>query len=146
MTEAVFWSGTVRPKLGRFGTLRRIENRIGEGTPDVAFCIRRYRKGHLPAASGWIETKHSYEWPIRETATLKFNHFTIEQVLWMEDWIGAGGRCFVLAQVARDYMLVPAKNARKIQAGATRREFITISDVYATGTFPTAEIVRCLTA
>lgn len=145
MTESLFWSSTVRPKLGMFGILRRMENRVGEGTPDVCYCIRRHKTGQVPAASGWMELKHLYEWPKGDKTLVRWNHFTLEQVNWIEEWHEGGGRACVLAQVERDYMLFPPWTVRRVQAGAPKDEMISLADVYSRGTFPTANIIRWLT-
>lgn len=136
MTEAAFWRSTVRPKLGIFGMLRRIENAVDNGMPDTLYCIK--------GRTGLVELKHDYRWPIRPDTPFRFNHFDIGQVQWLEDWERVGGRCFILAQVERDYILVPAKHARTLQQGVTRAEFLDLAVAHGHARFPTGAIVQCL--
>lgn len=143
MTESLFYNSIVRPRLGRFGILRRIENRIGEGTPDVLYTLRR--RAALPAATGFIELKKAEHWPTGKGTPLRFNHFSVGQVAWMEEWASHGGRVCVLAQVEDDYLLVPPEGLRRAQAGVPRTEFVGMCAVVGRGVFPTAEVVRWLT-
>jgi len=133
VTEANFWRDIVRPRLGVFGVVQRLEI---PNVPDTLYCIR--------GAAGLIELKHAYEWPAKSVTPMHFAYFTVEQVNWIEAWHDAGGRCFVLAQVGHDYLLYGAKTARIIQRGVTRRIHIANSLVHDYGKFPTGAIVKCL--
>jgi hypothetical protein len=143
MTERLFWSSTVRPILGAFGKLERIENRVGDSTPDVCYCLKRQPDWN--AVSGWIELKHGAQWPVRPATKFKFSYFTLGQMLWLEEWHNAGGRCCMLAQIERDYMLVPPWRLRAIFDGVTKSDFMALSEVNAHNVFPTSEVVRWLT-
>lgn len=50
MNESEFWSKRVRPLLAPQMFVKRIENGLDAGTPDVFYCCR--------GESGWIENKY----------------------------------------------------------------------------------------
>lgn len=136
MTEATFWRKTVRPALGMFGAVHRIENRTELGTPDVVFC----RDGVV----SFIELKHEYEWPKRAVTRFRFSELKLEQILWAENWTAHGGRCCLLAQVARDYLLFPPPAFRLLYAGASRNKVIGLAAVHQRVTFPTGQVLQWL--
>ncbi len=97
------------------GTLERIENNVGAGTPDVLYCLL----GHV----GMIELKAIPSWPKRPDTIVKIDHFTKQQKVWLSRWVRCGGKAYVLLKVAqpREYLLFDAATAIA-QIGATNKE------------------------
>lgn len=137
MTEATFWRNTVRPALGLFGPIHRIENICEKGTPDTVCCLQ--------GVVSFIELKHSYSWPSRPGTPYRPVELKLEQVQWLESWGAAGGRCCIVAQVDRDYMLFPHDVVRMLYTGLPQADVIKLAAVHGRGTFPTGAMVKWLT-
>lgn len=138
MSEANLWS-YVRRNLGPYGRLKRIENRLDKGTPDVAYTFKR--------ASGWIELKHVPLAPARASTALKIPHLTLEQVQWLNDEHNAGGRAWCLLQVERRYFLLnPSVTTTLFEIGMTDGMLPALATLHWTTPFPTAALHRALTA
>lgn len=136
--EANLWS-YVRRNLGPYGRLKRIENRIDKGTPDVAYTIK--------GVSGWIELKHVPLAPARATTTIKIPHLTMEQVLWLNDERDAGGRAWCLLQVERKYFLLDPGIVKTLyEAGFTDAVLPLAAAVFWIQPFPVAAVVKALTS
>ena len=90
MSEKALWEW-LREKLKNQGVMQRVENRVGPGTPDVAYCFL--------GVSGWIELKEIHDWPKRKNTLVRVDHFTEEQRSWLRSWHNAGGRSFLLLRV-----------------------------------------------
>lgn len=60
----------------------RIENRAGDGTPDVAWAVA--------GRSGWVELKAT-RWPARATTPVTIPSLTVAQVQRGIEWSRAGG-------------------------------------------------------
>jgi hypothetical protein len=88
--ESQLWT-VVRRTLLPYGILKRIENILEDGTPDVAYTLR--------GVDGWLELKDLDAWPAREGTVVRLDHYTAAQRLWHRQWRGVGGRCHVLARV-----------------------------------------------
>ncbi len=91
MTEAAWWSGTVRPALVRVlrdrglpFRIERVENLLGTGMPDVSLTI--------DGQCLWIENK------IRRRGHVKVEP---AQPVWHQAHAAAGGRSFVLVRGKR---------------------------------------------
>lgn len=76
-----------------------VENPACPGTPDVSFV------------EGWIELKWVRRWPEKETTPLIVEHYTLEQRIWQMRRRMAGGTCWFLLQVSKDWLLFDAVNA-----------------------------------
>jgi len=143
MSESQYWQRTVRPALGSYGLLERIENSTGtKGTADVNYC--------LLGIEGWVELKHLRGWPVRATTRVRLPHFTLDQVLWHERRLKARSRTCLLAGVGRDHFILPADGpsmrlAYEDGPGMTRDEYRQHAVVWATGAFPTTTVMRYLT-
>lgn len=142
MTESLLWSGSVRPQMISFGQLKRIEDLIEKGTPDVIYCLRWLDER---AVMGWLELKKLREWPSRKETIIRLPHLTPEQVAFHERWGRAGAPCFLLAQVATDFLLFRWDVLRRVQAGLAWMEFTSLAVVHGRNKFPTRDILRCLT-
>lgn len=72
--------------------LVRVENVVGEGTPDVNYSF-------VDGAEGWIELKEIDGWPKRVDTIVRVDHYTTEQRVWHRRRARAGGRVWVLLRV-----------------------------------------------
>lgn len=138
-SESNLWK-TVKPKLSPFGAFRRVENRIDTGTPDVAYCATWQSE----TQSGWIELKDVHEWPVKPETNLTIEHLTQVQENWMIDWVGMGGRAYLLVQVKHDYLLFNAWAVKEIRAGRNREQLYALALVRSYMRFPTREILEWL--
>lgn len=84
------------------------------GTPDIAYV------------GGWIECKATNHWPVREENPVSLDHdLTKGQRIWQLTWQRAGGRAFVMLNIAREWLLFEGIVAASIlggKEGGTRRE------------------------
>lgn len=142
MTESLLWSGSVRPQMISFGQLKRIEDLIEKGTPDVIYCLRWLDER---AVMGWLELKKLKSWPTGEDTIIRLPHLSPEQVAFHERWGRAGAPCFLLAQVVTDFYLFRWDVLRRIQAGLNREGFHDLACARGYNKFPTRDILRCLT-
>lgn len=143
-SEHALWD-MVRRRLSGFGVMKRIENRVDIGMPDVLYCVK-YPVTRQERYTGLLELKHAPLWPKLADTTLKIEHFTLEQVRWAEEWSAAGGSVFFLLQVENEYMLFKPSHMAAIYAGLTRNQLMTRSQpqAYGFGRFPTVEIIQTL--
>lgn len=64
------------------------------GTPDIAYV------------GGWIECKATEQWPARHETRVALDHdLTKGQRIWLTKWQLAGGRAFVMLNIAREWLL-----------------------------------------
>lgn len=93
MNEATFWSARLRPLLvaacreaGERYTFERVENLVGNGTPDVDYCVG--------SAEGKIELKYATRDPVSPTARVlgRDNGLRRSQIIWATRRLVAGGR------------------------------------------------------
>lgn len=110
--------------------MTRLENLVGEGTPDTEGC--------LDGRQFWIELKCNAR-PARAKTPIHVK-FRPMQPPWLKRRVRAGGRAFVLIQVgqyraARRY-LVPGDMAAKVATGLTEAELdrLAVCDPEATAT------------
>jgi hypothetical protein len=89
-----------------------VENSVHVGTPDVN-CLH-----------GWIELKWKRSWPVRPTTPLRLPHFTTVQKRWLLKRHALGGRCWLLLQVNRDWLIFTAPQAYRLVGQATRTELM----------------------
>lgn len=96
-----------------------VENPACPGTPDVQFI------------DGWLELKYLETWPKRAETTVRIEHFTPQQRVWLlRRWVAEVNlripdpHCWLLLYVAetRQHLLFDAKTAsrRVAKDGATR--------------------------
>jgi hypothetical protein len=135
--EAALWT-TLRRGLSPYGVLARVENALGSGTPDVAYCLN----GH----AGWLELKRLVAWPVRPGTPLRVPHLTAEQVLWLEAWVKARGAAWCLLQVGGTYMLLdPAMTRGVYERRLTQSDLRGGAAVVGGPHLPVDELLRCLT-
>ena len=79
---------------------RPVENRVGPGTPDVAFI------------GGWIELKWLRRWPANANKSpVLIPHYTNIQRLWLRNHWRLGGASWLLIQVKREWLLFDGEAA-----------------------------------
>jgi hypothetical protein len=78
---------------------QRVENAVGPGTPDIEYI------------GGWIEDKKLEAWPKRANTPVRVPHYTTQQRAWHSCRRRAGGRVFVVIEVARDAFVFDAAHA-----------------------------------
>lgn len=79
----------------------RVENVVQAGTPDINCTV------------GWIECKQLRRWPSKG-GLVRCEHFTPQQRVWLEKRAAARGRCWLVAQVGRTYLLFEGDTAAKV--------------------------------
>lgn len=143
-SERGLWKNMQR-KVGIFGRFIRIENRVGEGHPDVCYVTRF--PNHSNPITGWLELKEEV-WPKRQDTPLHIKSLKKEQVLWHEDWEQMGGRVATLALVGQDYLFLNTAYLRQIyERQLTENDLRHYSNcVIGHGSFPTGDFMRRLTA
>lgn len=107
-----------RDRLSPFGVLVRVENSIAVGFPDVVYS--------LFGVAGLIEAKAT-------AASL-----TLEQVLFAEGWLAAGGLCHTLLRADREWFLLDPPGTRRLFERTDPRPIVRARD------FPLKELLRAL--
>lgn len=98
MSESSFWN-LLRTKIGMVGHFERVENAVGDGTPDVSYCIS--------GVEGWIELKSRTKAPARTTTSVFIEKgLRDSQVGWAKTRLRHGGNIWILARVGRMSYLV----------------------------------------
>lgn len=87
-----------------------IENPCRPGTPDISY------------ADGLLELKWARSWPKRPETPLTLDHYTPQQRLFHIKRRRAGGKMFVVLQVARDWFLLDGLAAAERLGYASRAE------------------------
>lgn len=137
--ESQLWE-TMRNALRPFGSLKRIENKLEEGTPDVNFALTFPRTGRT--VSGWCELKHLEAWPKRPTTMVAIRHLTVDQVLFLENWRGLA---FLLLRVGACYMVHSRHTARRIyERQLNTKGVLAAAEVTGHGAFPVGDFLRWL--
>lgn len=105
--ETAMW-GSLQPRLATLGLHPiRVENALGAGTPDVNYI------------HGWMELKHLKHWPARPETPVRFL-FDPRQAAWLMERWKRGGATWVMAQVARQWMLFVGWDAHQVRQGLPR--------------------------
>lgn len=87
-----------------------IENPCRPGTPDLSY------------ADGLLELKWARAWPTKDTSVFQVPHYTPQQRLFHRKRWSAGGKMFVLLQVANDWMIFAGPVAAAYLGYTTRVE------------------------
>ena len=113
---------------------QRIENVVGDGTPDIEFI------------GGWIESKVLWEWPKRPDTIVHIRHFTTEQRAWHVRRAAMGGMSFMALEVENDLLLLKGDKAARMIGNATRAELLASAECVCHGPAEAraAEAVRCI--
>ena len=127
MTEISQINSIVRRHLAPLGRFIRMESSIIVGLPDWYYVLR--------GQSGWIEAK------LVPPSKRCPSHFTLDQILWGEAEVAAGGRWHLLGLEPRTraWMLFDVGQARAWFDGENH-DLV----AEATGPFPTREIALAL--
>ena len=125
----------VKAQLGPFGSLERVENKCNVGTPDICYALR-WRGTTL---QGWLELKHLAAWPARPATPTRLG-IRPEQLLWAEAWCGT---VHLLAQIGREYLLLPPGQLRRAHEGLPREELCRVALVVGQP-FPTKALLEAL--
>lgn len=90
----------------------RVENSVGEGTPDINW------------SGGWIEDKYVPAWPKRPTTTVAVPKYTTEQRAWHVRRVNAGGFVWVVIRVGQNdtFVFSGLQAARHLGVDWTRRD------------------------
>ena len=100
MSEKAMWS-TMRVKMAQGHHWReatRHEDKLAKGIADVSFVSE-------DARHGWMELKQVDEWPKRESTIVRVEHFTTDQLHWLQRKGKAGGNTWLFMKVERDWLL-----------------------------------------
>jgi len=116
-----------RPHLAPYGHFVRIESSTDVGIPDLFYTVG----GH----SGWIENKmfsHEGRAP---------SHLTLEQILWGEEEVRAGGSWHLFGKCDNIWLLYDVYNARILLEGGTPSPTFRV-----VGGFPLQELLGVIIA
>lgn len=91
----------------RWPWLRRVENRVDLGTPDLDFIATRNR--------GWIELKREFQLKPENLVALRK-----EQVAWHASYALAGGLSWIILQAGASYFLWPGREAVRVKSQPLR--------------------------
>lgn len=100
MSENAMWS-TMRKQMAvgkHWREATRHEDKLAKGIADVSFVGNDERHG-------WVELKQLDEWPKRESTIVRVEHFTKDQLFWLQRKGKAGGNTWLFMKVERDYLL-----------------------------------------
>jgi hypothetical protein len=107
VSEQTLWHW-VRERFGKYGLLRRVENRVGVGMPDLYYCIE--------CADGWIEFEEIEAWPVKPSTTVSVPCLSLEQKDWLHQLAYHGGRGLVWLRVrsSGEHLLFAGAHAHQI--------------------------------
>lgn len=108
------------------------------GIPDTSFGAM--------GVNGWIEFKIAADYPVRDTTKIKFKHpLTPEQYIFMRKRGRAGGYCWTLCRVKRDYYLVGWRQCKALRDGVTKAQLRMVCTARWTGRIDYKELLHTLT-
>ena len=122
VTEATQVKAVARRYLAPYIRLVAIEGVFAPGVPDFYYCGW--------GVSGWCEAK------LIPTSGRRPDHFTLDQLLWGEAEIAAGGLWHLLGRSGAYWIMYDALGARAWYEGAAERWLFRIS-----GRFPLREVL-----
>lgn len=133
----------VKEKLSPFGKLERIEQKMGEGTPDILWLLSL---PGWPAATGLMELKHVASFPKRSKTPFTIPSLTRAQADWARSWEEAGGMSPLLLQVGSTYCLFPGRFIGPLFLDAPRPWVQVLNYAAVTGNkvFPLTRILKVL--
>jgi hypothetical protein len=106
--EAIAWR-RFRERLAGKLILRRVENAVGSGDPDVWFGT--LNNHYSVPVSGWIELKRVKDWPKRDETPLIIDTFSPAQRLVLRRLTNNGHRAFLLCFIGRGCFIMDGKTA-----------------------------------
>lgn len=133
--EQILWD-RMRGQLGLDFLLKRIENIVDDGMPDVV-CQSRHRPHppKSPSSTTFIELKVAHRLPVRDNTQLLSNENGLRQSQknWLLDWSKYGGRSWVLIGIAGDskfHIAVPGMHGDHIN-GASLLDLINLDGAFS---------------
>lgn len=109
--EQRLWDRTRRNISARVHVVR-VENAVGEGTPDSIAIVR--------GCVTWMEHKVGY-WPQREGSRIRWSYkLQPGQCNWHKDWARQGGRTIILIGIERQLFVWPGMRVDEVN-GLTRK-------------------------
>ena len=105
MSESKFRRDLVKDLRARGAHAVPIEAAFTKGIPDLNWC----------APDTWAELKYLKRLPVKEVTPVRLEHFTNEQVIWLQDRGRAGGRAVLMSQIGKEYFVHTWRHARRIQ-------------------------------
>lgn len=103
------------------------------GTPDIECTI------------GWIECKATNHWPVNPGTTVRLDHdFTPQQRIFARKRAAAGGGCWLLLTIERDWLLFLGDVAAELIGSATKSQLIEGAVAHWTTTPTSQELISCL--
>lgn len=109
-----------------------VENPVLPGTPDVNYV------------GGWIELKWARSWPVRPDSIVRIDHYTVQQRVFAYKRRKAGGQCWWLLQVKKEWLLLDGAVAALHVNRATRQELIDLAERYWPAGLLTEELLQFL--
>lgn len=111
-----------------------VENGITHpGTPDVNCTL------------GWIELKSTAAWPVRENTIVRLSHdLKPAQRVWLKRRRKAGGSCWVLITIARDWLLFDGAVAADTLGTLTQEQMKEAAIRWWPRTPESEELIECL--
>jgi hypothetical protein len=131
-------------RLDRDAHCCRVENRVGDGTPDAHCCVLGFE--------WWQENKGLRRWPrVPADTPIKPDHpMLLTQKAWHAKHYLAGGMSWVLLGIREpqpEWLLIPGHLAYGIYTGnATKQQILDAAAVYALGSFPGQAILAAVAA
>jgi len=92
-SEDGLW-GKVKAGLSPYLILRRVENKVGDGDPDIYYADRR-----IWANDGWIELKQEEEVKRPASRIFRKHGMRPSQINWFRDYTSVGVRCWIIVGV-----------------------------------------------
>lgn len=112
MNEAGSWTA-LKGRLDALGLdPHRVENALGNGTPDVTYT------------AGWVELKWLEAWPARSTTPVRLRKLEERpaQVAWLTRRWAAGGPAWLALRVAKELLVFSGRDVRAVRDGLLRAE------------------------
>lgn len=122
MTEKNQVHTVARRYLAPFGRFERVDTPLADGWPDVYYVLR--------GVSGWLEEK------VIPSSRRRPNHLTLDQIMWGEAEVRAGGRWHLLGRCGAEWWLMTAAQCRSWYEGGSTEPIFAVS-----GRFPLREIL-----
>lgn len=110
-----------------------IENAVKEGTPDLYYI------------GGLIECKWRRAWPKRDTTIVQVKHYTDTQRDFHRWQWSRGGKCWVMLQVRKEWLLFKGPDAAEYLGYVTRNTLYNVAFRRWTNGLNKEELIRALT-
>lgn len=95
MSEERLWE-YIRNGMKHKWEAQRHEDKYSTGIPDISYSTNHH---------GWIELKYLKSKPSGHDTVMRIKHYTAQQRNWLKKHGRKGGKCFILLQVDKCYMI-----------------------------------------